>query len=107
MELDELRRRLEVILAAEERELPDWSEVERLINELQPQIYIDATPEIVHHYLDDADIRARDEAYAIRQRREVRRFVDHGDYDVGTAVPRWGCALVIVFVVVVIVWLAA
>jgi hypothetical protein len=95
MEMDELRRRVAVILAAEEQEPADWSEVERLTNELLPQLHVDVTPEIVHHYLDDADIRVRDEAYAVHQRREVRRFVDKGDYDDGTPVPLWGCALVL------------
>ena len=66
MEMDELRRRLGVILAVEEQEDADWPEMERLTRELQQQIHIDA-PEIVHHYLDNADIRARDYTYAARQ----------------------------------------
>ena len=57
--MDELRRRLAVILAVEEREPTDWLEVERLASELQRELPIDATPEAVHRYLDDADIRCR------------------------------------------------
>lgn len=105
MEMDELRRRLEVILAAEEQEPANWSEVERLTSELLPQLHIDATPEIVHHYLDDADIRARDEAYAVQQRCAVRRFVEKGDYDDGTPIPLWGCALVVLLAGGFIFWL--
>jgi hypothetical protein len=105
MEMDELRHRLAVILAAEEQEPTDWSEVDRLTTELLPQLHVDATPEIVHYYLDDADMRARDEAYAIHQRREVRRFVEKGDYDDGTPVPLWGCALVVLIAGGLIFWL--
>ena len=79
MELDELRSRLAAILAVEEREPTDWLEVERLASQLQRQLPIDATPESVHHYLDDADIRSRDDAYGARQRPEVRRYVDLGE----------------------------
>lgn len=105
MEMDELRRRLSVILAAEERESPDWLEVDRLTSRLQPLIRIDATPEIVHHYLHDADIRASDAAYADRQRRLVRRFVETGDYSDSTPVPWWACALTLALVVALIGWL--
>lgn len=107
MEMDELRRRLNIILAAEEREPPNWLEVDRLTSELQPQIYIDATPEIVHHYLDDADIRASDAAYGDRQRRLVRRFVDTGDYADSTPVPWWTCALALALVIGLTVWLVS
>ena len=105
MEMDELRRRLSIILAAEERQPPDWQEVHRLTDALLPQIHIDATPEIVHHYLDDADIRASDPAYGDRQRRHVRRFVDRGDYEDGTPVPGWTCAVVLTLIVALIAWL--
>ncbi len=50
--MDELRRRLAVILAVEEREPTDWPEVERLASELQRELPIDATPEAVHRYLE-------------------------------------------------------
>lgn len=63
MEMDELRSRLAVILTVEEREPTNWLEVERLASELQQELPIDATPEAVHRYLDDADIRSRDDAY--------------------------------------------
>lgn len=105
MEWDELRRRLAVILAAEEQEPADWFEVERLTSELLPLLHVDATPEIVHHYLDDADIRARDDAYGAHQRREVRRFVEKGDYDDGTPFPLWGCAVVVLLVGGFLFWL--
>lgn len=99
MEMGEIHDRLVGILAAEGQEHIDWAEVERLCCALQQQIPIESVPEIVHHFLDDADIRVRDQAYAMRQRREVRRFVETGLYDEGISIPRWGCALILVFVV--------
>lgn len=95
MEMDELRSRLAIILGLEEQESPDWGEIERLSHALQRELPIDATPEAVHHYLDDADIRARDQAYASRQREEVRRFVELGEFEDGTPIRWWGCALVL------------
>jgi hypothetical protein len=95
MEMDELRSRLALILAVEENKRTDWFEVERLARELQGNLLIDATPEVVHHYLDDGDIRRRDKAYAVRQREQVRRFVEFGDYDEGTSIPLWGCVVVL------------
>lgn len=95
VEFDELRSRLAATLAVEETEPTDWSEVERLASQLQCELPIDPTPEAVHRYLDDADIRSRDNSYAAKQRQEVRRYVDHGEYDDGIPVPWWGCALVL------------
>ncbi|WP_139114756.1 hypothetical protein [Rhizorhabdus dicambivorans] len=105
MEFDELRSRLVAILAVEEQDPPDWLEVERLASDLQRELPIDATPEAVHHYLDDADIRCRDEAYAARQRRDVRRFVDSGDWDEGTPIPTWGYALLLLTGAGLVKWL--
>jgi len=93
MDQDELRQRLADILCVEERQPADWAEVERLALNLQSELLIDATPEVVHRYLDDVDLRCRDDAYRMRQRREVRRYVDHGEYDDGKPVPWWGCVL--------------
>ena len=105
VEFAELRDRLASILAVEEREPTDWLEVERLASQLQREVPIDATPEAVHRYLDDADIRSRDDAYATRQRQEVRRYVDLGEYDDGIPVPWWGCALVLLAGAGVVRWL--
>lgn len=105
MEMDELRSRLAIILAVEEREPTDWLEVERLASQLQRDLPIDATPEAVHHYLNDADIRARDDGYGKRQRQEVRRYVELGEYDDGTPIPWWGCALVLLAGAGVVKWL--
>lgn len=104
MEIDELRHRLRLILAAEEREPPNWLEVKRLSSELLPQLHIDATPDIVRHYLDDADIRARDDAYSFRQRREIRRFVKNGSYDDGQPIPFWVCVIALLLVISFGVW---
>jgi hypothetical protein len=103
--MDELRSRLAAILAVEEREPVDWLEVERLTGKLQRELPIDATPEAVHRYLNDADIRSRDDAYGADQRREVRRYVDLGEYADGIPVPWWGCALVLLAGAGVINWL--
>lgn len=105
MEIDELRRRLAVILAVEEREPTDWLEVERLASELQQELPIDATPEAVHRYLDDADIRCRDNLYGTRQRQDVRLYVERGEYDDGIPIPWWGCALVLLVGAGIVKWL--
>jgi hypothetical protein len=107
VEEDELRSRLNDILAIEGRTPTDWLEVERLATELQRELPIDATPESVHRYLDDADIRSRDEVYGVRQRQEVRRYIDHGEYDDGTPVPWWGCTLILIGGAGLVKWLLA
>jgi hypothetical protein len=40
-----------------------------------PRVQIDA-PETVLHFMDDADIRAKDATYGERQRAEVRKWLD-------------------------------
>ncbi|HJO67878.1 MAG TPA: hypothetical protein QF469_21375 [Sphingomonas sanguinis] len=105
MDQDELRQRLADILLVEERQPVDWAEVERLALKLQSELPIDATPEAVHRYLDDADLRCRDDAYGMRQRQKVRRYVDQGEYDDGIPVPWWGCALVLLAGAGLVRWL--
>ena len=86
----------------------DWGEVTRLAGELQAQLVADQTtvcPEVVDHYLDDVDIRAQDERYGQRQRERVRRFVDTGEYDDGTQVPLWTCAVTVTLLVGLVVLL--
>ena len=109
MNFVELRQRVGAILAVEERAnaVEDWAEVERLTDELQAQLEAEETtvcPEIVDHYLDDVDIRARDERYAQQQRERVRQFVETGEYDDGTPVPL-SCAVALAVVIGLIGWL--
>jgi hypothetical protein len=103
--MDELRSRLAVILAVEEREPTDWIEVERLASELQKELPSEATPHVVYHYLDDADIRSRDNEYGARQRQEVRRYVDLGEFDDSAPISWWGCALILLAGAGVVMWL--
>jgi hypothetical protein len=105
VKFDELRSCLAAILAVEETELADWSEVERLASQLQCELPIDATPEAVHRYLDDADIRSRDNSYGAKQRQEVHRYIEHGDCDDGIPVPWWGCVLVLLGPAGIVKWL--
>lgn len=102
MNIDELRRQVGAILDAEERDPADWSQVERLIDQLEQQLCAEPgseCPEVVWHYLSDADIRALDHAFAAQQRQAVRRFVETGEYTDGTRVSPWTCALVLAVVV--------
>jgi hypothetical protein len=104
----DLRRRVGAILAAENAERPDWAQVERLTDELLQQLSAEPDtecPEIVNHYLDDSDIRSNDEAYAKRQREEIRRFVTAGEYRKGTPIPLWTCAVVLAVALGVVIWL--
>lgn len=110
MHTGDVRRRVGAILAAEERQPPDWAEVARLTDELQRQLMAEPNtecPEIVDRYLDDADIRSSDAAYGKHQRHQVGRFVATGEYEDSTPVPFWTCAVALaVFVGVIgcLVW---
>jgi hypothetical protein len=108
MEMDDLRRRLGAILAAEEQQPPDWAAVDRLTDELLQQLVGEPNtecPEIVNHYLDDADIRSKDDAYGGRQREQISRFVGTGEYKDSTPIPFWTCAIALALAVGVIGWI--
>ena len=110
MDLAELRRRVGAILEEEERDPVDWSQVERLTDELysslaqQPDTVV---PELVDHFLDDADIRAKakNAGYARRQREDVRHFVQTGEYVDSTPLPRWTCLLAVALLVALLLWI--
>ena len=111
MEQPELRQRVGAILAAEEsaNSIERWAEVERLTDELQAELQATPgtqCPDIVNHYLDDPEIRARDERYAAQQRERVRRFVQTGQYSDGASVSLWTVAGAVIVVVGLVVWLA-
>lgn len=108
MEMDALRREVRAILAAEESSPPNWLQVEQLTHELLRLLEADSNtecPEIVSHYLDDADIRARDEVYGAHQRATIRRFVETGEYINSTPMPWWTWAPVAVLVGSLVLWL--
>ena len=105
MDHAELRRRLKPILEAEER--GDWDGVEQLSDELNRELAeqnFRTAPEIVNHYLDDADVREKAPGYGETQRDELRRFIDTGEHDEGTAVPLWSCGLVVALIVAAVIW---
>lgn len=65
------------MLAAEESNSPDCNQVERLTSRLLEQLASEPDaeyPQEVIHFLDDADIRAKDDDYAEYQREAVRRL---------------------------------
>jgi len=80
MKAEELRSALQTILDAEERADVDWALVEelclgaikRLVTEEPPPDY---PYDIVFHFLDDPDVRQKDERYAEVQRQRVRAWL--------------------------------
>ena len=107
MDQAELRRRLKPILDAEER--GDWGQVDQLSDELNHELLgqsFENSPEVVNHYLDDADVRAKDDCYGETQRRQVRQFVDTGEFKNSTPIPLWSCGLVVALIVAVVIWIA-
>ena len=106
IEQAELRQRLKPILEAEER--GGWDEVEKLSDELNRELMSQDfahSPEIVNHYLDDADIREKDEQYGDTQRRQIRRFLDTGEFKDSTPIPLWSCGLVAALIIAGLIWL--
>ena len=102
----ELRRRLTPILEAEDR--GDWGQVDQLSDQLNRDLAkqnFANSVEIVNHYLDDADVRAKDERYGETQRRKVRQFVDTGEHEESTTISPWSCALVAASILAVVIWL--
>ncbi|MBM3929334.1 MAG: hypothetical protein FJ335_12905 [Sphingomonadales bacterium] len=109
MELSDIQGRLAAILAAEEASSIDWSNVDRLCDELDRELEASGedVPEIVAHFLSDSDIRARDARYGDAQREAIRTYLNTGDYFDGVAVPWWGCLALLVVVGGVVVWAVA
>ena len=106
MGVDDLRRRVGTILAAEEREPADWPEVERLSDELLQQLRAEPDtecPDVVTHFLEDADVRAKDEDWAAYQKEEIRRFIETGEYSDSRA-PLWTCPLILVLIGGLVLW---
>ena len=106
MDHAELRRRLKPLLEAEER--GDWSDAQTLNDELNRDLLADnfeKSPEIVNHFLDDVDIRGRDQDYGETQRGKIRRFVETGEYEDSKPISLWSCGLVVAVLVAGLIWL--
>ena len=94
MEQTELRRRLDDLIRLEEAEVVDWPEVEDRCLALAEMLrHNEATyPDVVHHFVDDVDIRQKDLGYAQRQRGLVRRYVLTGEmveHAPSVPIPAW------------------
>ena len=100
----ELRQRLRPILNAEEHD--DWDQVDQLSDHLNRDLAaqnFENSPEIVNHYLDDADIRQSDPKYGASQRDELRRFIETGE-DRAIYLPRWSCAVVVIVLIAAVAY---
>jgi hypothetical protein len=80
MTLEQLRRDLAEILAAEEASPVDWKKVSSLCFALSMRSKEsvegwDNSPHEIWHFMADDDIRKRDPEYADRQRQTVRNFI--------------------------------
>ena len=79
MTIEELRTDLRAILAAEEKEHPDWNDVQGRCLRVATTLKAQPLPDFPHdiwHFLADADIRRRDSQYAEEQRRDLRSWLD-------------------------------
>lgn len=80
MTLEELRSDLRAILAQEEASPTDWVSVERMCLELIGKLARGKEPpyphDVVYHYLDDPDIRRKDDPYGRGQRLQLQRWLD-------------------------------
>ena len=82
MALEELTAELEAILALEEQSPVEWDTVERLCLRTIKRLNTEAEPQyphaVVYHFLDDADVRRKDPAYARMQRDRLREWLRNG-----------------------------
>lgn len=84
MTLEDLRSDLRAILAEEEASPTDWVSVDRMCLGLIGKLARGKEPpypphDVVYHYLDDPDIRRKDEAYGRGQCMQLRRWLDGED----------------------------
>jgi hypothetical protein len=108
MEQAELRSCIAHILDEEERAEVDWARIEALSAELDERLRHEPNtevPDAVSHFLDDADIRQKDEAYAVRQRDLVRRYVETGEMvEHAPSEPWWSCLLTLAAAASALLW---
>jgi hypothetical protein len=113
MDEAEFHERLVEILGEEERADPDWERVEALCLELARRLARDSTvqcPDSVYHFVDDPDIRRRDERYAEEQRDLVRWYLQTGEmteHAPSKRVTWWGCLLIVAAIVGLVAWVLA
>ena len=111
MEHSELRQKLAVILAEEEGYNPDWSHVAARCAELEERLRTEPEteyPDAVWHYVDDADVREKDEQYAAWQRSLIWDYVNTGamvEHAPSVRVPWWGCVIIVLAPVAIVAWL--
>lgn len=83
MTLEDLKSDLRAILAKEEANLTDWGLVDRMCLELIEKLENGKAPsyahDVVYHYLDDPDIRRKDDPYGRGQRLRLKRWLDGED----------------------------
>lgn len=80
MNHSDLRQRLALILAEEDRDEVDWAAVDLMLGRLDHDLTGKEYPHFIGHFIAYSDIRAKDTDYGNHQRLEVRRFVDTGKY---------------------------
>jgi hypothetical protein len=76
----ELRANLRAILTAEEHAEVDWQAVEDLCLETLKRLNTEPAPDYpydtVYHFLDDPDVRQKDQGYARVQRDRLRAWLN-------------------------------
>ena len=76
----ELRACLTEILAAEQRPHVDWPAVEKLCMDTIERLNTETAPDYpydtVYHFLDDPDVRQKDDGYARVQRQRLREWLE-------------------------------
>jgi hypothetical protein len=76
----ELRANLRAILIAEEQRKVDWQTLENLCLETLGRLNTEAAPDYpydtVYHFLDDPDVRQKDEQYARVQRERLKAWLE-------------------------------
>jgi hypothetical protein len=79
MTIVELRADLAAILSLEEHQLTDWRMVEARCLDIIDRLNSEPEPsyphDVVYRFLDDADVRQKDAAYAANQRTRLREWL--------------------------------
>jgi hypothetical protein len=79
MTLEDLEAQLGLILEIEERVPVDWVASQKRCLEIILRLSREREPdyphEIVYHFLDDPDVRRKDDRYALHQRQRLRAWL--------------------------------